>query len=41
MKLILTFQLIVFISEVILSEKNEKKMKKSHIGNMPQNHSQF
>ena len=50
MKLRLNFQLIVFISHIILSEnvlnetKNDtaqKKMKKPHIGNMPQNYSQF
>ena len=49
MKSILNFQLIVFISQVILSEnllnkkKNvaQKKIKKSHIANMPQSYSQF
>ena len=50
MKSILNFQLIIFISQVILSEnllnkkKNDsthKKLKKSHIGNMPQSYSQF
>ena len=49
-KLILNFWLIVFISQVILSEnllnkkKNDaaqKKIKKSHIVNMPQSYSQF
>ena len=47
MKLILNVQLIVFISQVILSEnlpnkKNndatQKKIKKSHIANMPQSY---
>ena len=43
MKLRLNFLLIGFISHVILSETllNEtaqKKLKKSHIGNMPQSH---
>ena len=50
MKLILIFWLIVFISQVIVSEnlpnkkKNDaaqKKIKKSHIANMPQRYSQF
>ena len=50
MKLRLNFQMKVFISHLILSEnllndtKNytaKKKMKKSHIGNMPQGYSQF
>ena len=49
-KLILNFWLIVFISQVILSEnllnkkKNDaaqKKIKKSHIAKMPQSCSQF
>ena len=49
-KLILNFWLINFISQVILSEnllnkkKNDaaqKKIKKSHIVNMPQSYSQF
>ena len=50
MKLILNFQLIVVISQVILSEnlpnkkKNDaaqKKIKKSHIAKIPQSYSQF
>ena len=50
MKLILNFQLIVVISQIILSEnlpnkkKNDaaqKKIKKSHIANMSQSYSQF
>ena len=50
MKLILNFWLIVFISQVILSEnlpnkKNndaaQNKIQKSHIANIPQSYSQF
>ena len=50
MKLILNHRLIVFTYQVILSEnlpkkkRNEtaqKKIKKSHIANMPQSYSQF